>query len=48
MLKYRLFVATSGRELPVELLSCADPEDILVMVQSAITQGYHEFVVVRS
>lgn len=44
---YRLYVSAKGPMLPpVELCSCEDQEDVLVMVQSAITQGYYEFVVV--
>lgn len=46
-MKYRLYVSAKGPMLPpVELLSCEDQEDVLVMVQSAITRGYYEFVVV--
>lgn len=46
-LKYCLYVSAKGAGLPPVLFdSCSDQDDILPMVEAALTAGYGEFVVV--
>lgn len=45
--EYRLYVSAKGAGLPPEMFdSCSDQEDILHMVEAALTAGYCEFCVV--
>lgn len=46
-LKYRLYVSAKGAGLPPEMFdSCYEQDEILPMVEAALTAGYCEFVVV--
>ena len=45
--EYRLYVSAKGAGLPPELFDkCLDKNDVLQMVEAAITAGHYEFVVV--
>lgn len=46
-MKYCLYVSAKGPGLPPEIFdSCDDQDDVLHMVEAAITAGHYEFVVV--